>query len=155
VDIMMAPIDGHAKPVAIVQTRARESFPRVSPDGRFLAYVSNESGTQEVYVQPFSGGSGRQQVSRDGGTQPRWRQDSNELYFLGGPEQNQVMVSEIVSAASAIRAAVPRLLFVFHGPLVDYDVTGDGKKFLMAAGDPIAERGTLSAVVNWTKLLSR
>ena len=81
--------------------------PRLSPDGRWLAYTSNEPGRVEVFVQPFAGPGGRSQISTDGGTEPVWSRDGRELFYLNG---DRMMAVEITTAPT-FRAGTPRLLF--------------------------------------------
>ena len=154
-DVMLLPLDGHAPPVAIVKTKGRESSARISRDGRWLAYVSTESGRAEVYVQAFPDGHGRQLVSRDGGSAVRWRGDSQELYFIAGPESKQVMAVALAFDGNQIKPASPRLLFVAHAGVGSYDVTRSGDRFLVLSPDPIAARGTMSVIANWTRLLGK
>ncbi|HUR20884.1 MAG TPA: protein kinase [Vicinamibacterales bacterium] len=155
-DIMLAPIDKSAAPVAVVATKGRENSPRLSPDGRWLAYTSNESGRSQVYVQSWPEGLGRRQVSRDGGTSVRWRGDSKELFFIaGGAAFNQLMAMPVIAPGDTIEPATPQLLFVARGDLSGYDVTKDGQKFLVISPDRVAERGTLSVIAHWAGLLRK
>jgi Tol biopolymer transport system component len=153
-DIAMAPLDHGAAPVILAATRGRESSPRVSPDGKWLAFQSTESGRSEVYVQPLTDPNGRRRVSGDGGVEPRWHPDGKELYFAGGLERNDVRVVDFVSTATTIEPRPARVLFTRQARFVDYDVMRDGK-FLIVVADPVSERGTLSAVTNWRQLLKR
>jgi eukaryotic-like serine/threonine-protein kinase len=107
--------------------------------------------------QPLRDPHGRRQVSRDGVGEPRWRRDGKELYFMGGSDRTQLMAMavDITTAGAKIDPGAPHLLFVRHLRVLDYDITPDGKRFLFASIDPVAERGTLSAVLNWTKLIKR
>ena len=108
----------------------------LSPNQRWLAYVSNESGADEVFIRPLTWPAGATPsvgaavpVSRGGGRSPRWRGDSGELFFqsLGG----QIMAAKI--SATAIGEAAP--LFAAPGALADWDVTADGQRFLLARAD--------------------
>ncbi len=151
-DIMVAPVDRSGPPVAIVASKGRETSPRLSPDGRWLAYASTESGRSQVYVQGWPVAQGRRQISRDGGTSVRWRGDSKELYFVAGPSGDHLMS---VPVGDGMDLAAPQLLFVARGDLSGYDVSQDGQKFLVIAPDRVAERGTLSVVANWAALLRK
>ena len=106
-DVWALPADGDRKPRAVVTTPFSESSPRLSPDGRWLAYTSNEPGRAEVFVQPFAGPGGRSQISTDGGSEPVWSRDGRELFYLNG---DRMMAVEITTAP-AFRAGAPRLLF--------------------------------------------
>ena len=87
-DIWVLPLYGDRKPAPLLATPFSETQAQLSPDGRWLAYASDESGTSEVYVQPFPSSGGKWQISSGGGRQPRWRHDGKELFFLtaGGGE---------------------------------------------------------------------
>ena len=154
-DVMKAPIDRSAPPTALVKTPGSENSVRVSLDGKWITYVSNESGRSEVYVQGLLGQRGRRQVSRDGGRTARWRGDGRELYFVTGPGDNHIMAATITTNPAGIESGPPRLLFVARDPVSFYDVTKDGQRFLVVVPDRVAERGTLSAVSNWGALLKK
>jgi eukaryotic-like serine/threonine-protein kinase len=103
-----------------------------SPDGRWVAYVSNDSGQDEVYVVPFPGPGARVQVSTSGGAQPRWRSDGRELFYLS-PE-TKVMAAEVSPAERSFKVGTVRPLFTLTGlggvPGYLCDVTADGQKFI-------------------------
>src|SRR5262249_10268948 len=82
-DLWVLPLAGERKPAVYLQTPFDETHARFSPDGRFVAYTSNESGRDEVYVQTFPAGGGKWQISTEGGDQAQWRADGRELLFLG------------------------------------------------------------------------
>src|SRR5262249_38940792 len=82
-DLWVLPLFGDRKPFPFLQTPFAESGGRFSPDGKWVAYQSNESGRSEVYVQPFPGPGAKFQISTDGGANPLWRRDGKELFFLG------------------------------------------------------------------------
>jgi serine/threonine-protein kinase len=113
-DTMILPMDGDeasgwkpAKPVAFLNSRFIENFPAFSPDGRWLAYASNESGRPEIYVRPFPGPGGKWQISTDGGTQPTWSRTQHELFY--GALNNRMMVSSYVVDGNSFRAEKSRL----------------------------------------------
>lgn len=86
----------------------------------------------------------------------RWRSDSTELFYVGGPQRTTVMVVPMTIGPSSIEPGPPRQLFPSRrAAIVDFDVKGDGQRFLLVLPDPIAERGTLSAIMNWSQLLTR
>jgi serine/threonine protein kinase len=151
-DIFITPLDGSGPPVPLVHSKARESGGKVSPDGRWLAYVSDESGRPEVYVRPLRDDRSRAQVSRAGGNNIRWRADGRELFYVEGAVR---ILSADVSASSTFEVGAPRLVFTAPGPMVDYDVQADGQRFLVALLDREAEAGTLSAILNWPALLRK
>lgn len=128
----------HATP--LLHGTAHEYYPDISPDGRWIAYVSNESGRNEVYVQPFPGLGSRHQISIDGGTAPAWSRDGRELFYtttttLGGQASVTKMMAVSVKLAPAFVASRPRLLFEGqYGATAivrPYDISLDGQRFLM------------------------
>jgi len=86
-DLWALPLVGDREPIPLVQTAGFEAFGQLSPDGRWLAYTSDVSGREEVYVQAFPTAQGKWQVSTHGGTQPRWRQDSKEMFYVSAQRQ--------------------------------------------------------------------
>jgi eukaryotic-like serine/threonine-protein kinase len=114
-----------------LQTSATLDAPRFSPDGRWLAYVSNESGRREVYVQPYPGPGGRRQISTEGGTEPVWDPNGQELFYRDG---DKMMGVKIITQPT-FSAGKPTVLF--EGYLLsrqaspNYDVSADGQRFLM------------------------
>ena len=142
---------GDRKPQRAVQTPFGDAHGRFSPDGRWIAYASNESGRAEVYVQGFPATGNKWQVSTAGGAQPRWRRDGKELLFLSlAGEAMAVEVS--VSKDRVFQAGTPRKLFqanpvsVFNGRN-QWDVTPDGQRFLINSGGAAPP---ITVVVNWT-----
>jgi Tol biopolymer transport system component len=129
-----------------------EGAPRFSPDGRWLAYVSNESGRHEVYIRLLAGSSGRQPVSNGGGTEPVWARDGRELFYRQG---NTMMAVGLTGRGADLQAGRPQALF--DGSFVkgsidaaNYDVTPDGQRFLMVQSDqPTAGSTTFHALVDW------
>ena len=142
--------DGNWEPRAFLQTRFAERTPRLSPDGRFVAYSSNESGQFEVYVRPFPEGGGRSTVSSNGGQQPRWSDDGKELFYVEG----DAMLAVAVTASPEFSVGPVTHLFA-HPSLTrsfypQYDVSADGQRFLLAA--PVEKEGaepSIRVVQNW------
>jgi Tol biopolymer transport system component len=123
---------GDTTPTLLVPGRSGEGDPRLSPDGRWLAYTSRESGRLEVYVRPFpDAGSARWQVSVEGGASPRWAPDSRELYFLAGDPSRVMAVS--VARGPTFVAGEPRTLFELGTEITPYgwDLATDGRRFVM------------------------
>jgi Tol biopolymer transport system component len=151
------------KPSVYLVSESNETEGRFSPDGHWIAYVSDESGRQEVYVQPFplgAGGAGRVTVSNAGGLRPHWRRDGKELLYLAG-DGHSVMAADVTYAPS-LKIGAPRRLFestgqAFVGRYAPFDVTADGKKFLlsMPAALQNAPQPPLTVVLNWTALLKK
>ena len=148
--------DRKAQP--FLRTPFNESVPRFSPDGRWLTYVSNESGRYEIYVQPYPGPGGKLQISTEGGTEPTWNPNGRELFYRSG---NKMMAVAITTRPS-FTASKPRVLFEGHyvpppGTRPNYDVSPDGQRFLMIkpnqAGD--AAPAQINVVLNWFQELKR
>jgi serine/threonine-protein kinase len=125
--------DGDTTPVPLVTSTFTELHPAVSPNGRWIAYTSNESGTNEIYVRPFPAtGGGRWQVSNGGGSQPRWSPDGRELFFLDGALR---LVAAQVRTAPAFEVTDLKSLFDASGYAVDpfhdsYEVLSGGRGFV-------------------------
>ncbi len=144
---------GPYSPKVFLSTPAVESNPKLSPDSRFVAYTSNESGRSEVYVRPFPSGAGRWQVSLNGGKQPRWRNDGKELFYV---ENDTVMMAVPVSTAGqALTLGQPQQLFEsadlnFRGNgWPQYDVSTDGQRFLTSTPVESDAAPTIHIVENW------
>jgi tRNA A-37 threonylcarbamoyl transferase component Bud32 len=138
--------------VPLLTSPATETGPALSPDGRWLAYVSDESGTPEVYVRPFPDvASARWQVSLNGGTLPVWARSGGELFYING---RQEMTSVEVRPGATFSAGEPRTLFPASGYNVAssanaYDVAPDGRRFLMARPLSGPSETELVLVQNW------
>ncbi|MDD1679965.1 MAG: hypothetical protein LUO93_12375, partial [Methanomicrobiales archaeon] len=161
-DLWVLPLAGERKPIPFLRTEFIERDARFSPDGRWIAYSSDESGNDEVYVRPFvpgaAGGSasgGKWLVSKGGGRVPLWRADGKELYYLNSASFDQMAVA--VTAEKAFQAGVPRRLFVAPQIISQPDVSADGTRFLFAAiGGPGASAQTPFIVVtNWQAALKK
>lgn len=156
-DIWALPLKGGegGKPFPYLQTEFSENQAQFSPDGRWVAYTSNELGRDEVFLQSFPRPGSKRQVSSGGGVQPRWRADGRELYYLA-PDQKLMAVA--VRPGSNLELGTPKVLFQTRLATVGtaapenrqlYDVTPDGKRFLLSllpeqAGPPI------TVILNWT-----
>ena len=130
--VPLTPAGGGAKPYPYLVTEFNELFPQFSPDGKWVAYVSDESGRREVYVQSFPTSGGRWQISSKGGSQPRWRQDGKELFYIS----SELMLMAVeVRGGSTFDAGTERVLFQtridnYSAPN-RYAVGDNGKKFLI------------------------
>lgn len=153
-DLWVLPMEGERKPVPFLQTNFNENQGRFSPDGKWVAYTSDESGRYEVYVRPFPSGSSKWRVSPDGGELPHWRGDGKEIYYL--TPDRKLMAAAVNAGRDGLTVSVPQQLFSTQmhlrpsgAPLVPYDISSDGKKFLMDA--KLADQGesALTVVVNW------
>jgi eukaryotic-like serine/threonine-protein kinase len=148
------PADG--KPFPIVQDAFDEKAPIVSPDGKWLAYQSNESGRAEIYITAFPAGGAKWQVSSNGGTMPKWRRDGKELFFAD-PQDNIVAV-DVNTSGNAVKLGAPHTLFQAVGIQRDFgpfDVTADGKKFLINSGNLKEGTEPLTLVQHWPAELKK
>ena len=151
-DIWVLPREGDASP--FVATAFDERSSMFSPDGRWLAYVSDESGRDEVYVQPYPGPGGKWPISTEGGTEPRWSADGRELFYRLG---DKMMVVEVQSEP-AFTSGRPQL--VFEGPyllgtsVANYDISPDGQRFLMIKVEE-GQQDQINVVLNWFEELKR
>jgi serine/threonine-protein kinase len=159
-DLGMVSMKGEHKTRMILNTPFNELNGEISPDGRWLAYESNESGSVEIYVRPFPDiNTGRWQVSTGGGTRPLWARNGRELFYLTG---NKMMAVPVL-AGSAFMAGAPQMLFQTNllSPFAgrSYDVSPDGRRFLIIkdarATDASAAPSQLVVVLNWMQELRR
>jgi Tol biopolymer transport system component len=155
-DLWMRPLQGTQTEQPFLRTRFTEVGPEFSPDGRWISYVSDESGQYEVYVRPYPGPGGKWQLSTQGGEEGSWSRDGKELFYRNG---NKWMVVA-VSLEPEFRAGTPRQLF--EGPYVNvgglsYDVAPDGRRFLVLqpAGPDAAPVTHLNVVLNWFEEVKR
>jgi serine/threonine protein kinase len=137
-DISMVSMEGERPIIPLLQTEYNEAHPQVSPDGRWLAYCSNESGNVEVYVRPFPDmNAGRWQVSTSGGNSPRWSPDSRELFYLVGETETEAVMVVSVETEPTFKPGTPQILFparyvgAFPANGIPWDIHPDGKRFLM------------------------
>jgi Tol biopolymer transport system component len=154
-DLWLLPLTGDRKPSPFLQTPFDKATPQFSPDGRWVAYVSNESGRDEVYVTPFPKPDGKWQISTEGGVYPRWRRDGQELFY-SAPGGRLIGVA-VSGKGAGIDVGVAKVLFQNDVALgYPYDVSADGQRFLIisnrngqAAPDP------LTIVLNWAAGMKR
>jgi hypothetical protein len=127
-----------------------------SPDGRLVAYVSNESGRDEIYVQTFPDAGGKWQVSNGGGSDPSWRGDGKELYYRS-PDQKLMAVE--IRGGGDFQAGIPQALFVLRVrpgiPRNKYASSADGQKFLVAAPLGRDAMSPTTIVLNWPGTLGK
>jgi Tol biopolymer transport system component/tRNA A-37 threonylcarbamoyl transferase component Bud32 len=155
-DLMVLPLQGSdRKPVPLVNTTFAEAQGSFSPDTRWFAYGSNESGRVEVYVQPFtppgSGATpavGKWQISRDGGRRPKWRPDGKELIFRA---PNGTPMAVDITTSPSFQAGIPKPLFTMPANAGPWDVTADGKRFLAIMPLQAQQNANtpITVVLNW------
>jgi Tol biopolymer transport system component len=141
-DLFTVPLSGEAPPQRLLQTAASENEPALSPDGRLLAYSSDESGRREIYVSRFPEMSGRMAISSGGGGRPLWRRDGRELYFLA--PDNRVMAASMTPSGGS----PPAQLFqaALFGSL--YAPAPDGSRFLIATPAPSTDVVPMELLLN-------
>ena len=153
-DISVVAVDGERTPRPVIRSRFQEHMGSLSPDGRYLAYTSDETGRTEVYVVTFPDVSDKWTISTSGGTAPRWQQDGSELFFL---DASGMLVSVPVMRGKGFDAGVAKPLFELQAVSTDgwtYAVSADGQRIL-AARSTGAATTAITMVVNWTALLNR
>jgi hypothetical protein len=149
--------EAERKIVPILSTPYNELFPALSPDGRWLAYVSNESNRNEVYVRPFPGPASKVLVSQGGGTEPIWSRDGRELFYRGSVTDGLRLIAARVETGAEFRVLSRTALFEdadYEGatPHANYDVMPDGQSFIMVRQGRFTE---VTYLANWPALLAR
>ncbi len=155
-NIWILPLFGDRKPFPFVTNSFIQDDPAFSPDGRWLAYASDDSGRQEIYIAPFPKANGKWQVSAQGGMVPTWRRDGQDLFYLD-PEQ-KMMAVDIHENGDSIEIGSAHVLFQTNPPsLVNrpYDATADGKKFIVLTQSDQTSAVPLTLVTNWPALLRK
>ena len=163
--LWVLPLEGDRKPMPFLRTEFNELDGRFSPDMRWVAYQSDESGNNEIYIRGFSptsgasmDTSGKWQVSVGGGTGPRWRRDGKELYYRA--PDGKVMAVEIM-ARQAFQSGTPKPLFqvpLIPGrtiPISIWDVTSDGSRFLLTTPATESSPSPFTVILNWTAILKK
>jgi Tol biopolymer transport system component/predicted Ser/Thr protein kinase len=154
-DIWVLPLDNPSKPYPWLATPFNERFAKFSPDGRWVAYASDESGRYEIYVAAFPGPGGKRQISTGGGFDARWRADGREIFYAA-PNGKLIAVEVTIKGGTIDVGAVSRLSV----PVIlrdDYawDVSLDGERFLVTAPAEQKSAAPLTLVQNWTALLKK
>jgi Tol biopolymer transport system component len=152
-DVWILPLEGDRTPRPFSQGDFDKVDAKLSPDGKWIAYSSDESGQPQIYVQPFPGGGGKYQISTGGGGNPRWRRDGKELFYIRG--DGKLMAVEVKAGSTFETGAAKPLFdtpvrFVASLLLVDpYAVSRDGQRFLT---NDFAETSAppITVVLNWT-----
>lgn len=147
--IRLLPLDADSAPIPWLETRFRQTNPRFSPDARWIAYESDESGESEIYVALTKGGGEKRRVSPSGGRLPRWRGNGSELTYLA---PDGTMMSVAMAGPRAANAAAVRL-FRFDPPIEMYDVSPDGSRFLASVPVEKVRESPIRVIVNWPALL--
>ncbi|HEX9425806.1 MAG TPA: protein kinase, partial [Pyrinomonadaceae bacterium] len=152
-DIWVLPIDSQQKPYPLFQTQFNESFAQFSPDGRWVAYLSNETGNDELYVARFDNPRERRRISTAGAAQPRWRRDGKELFYLAADKR---LMAVPVKAGDTFETGEAVSLFKADSIVENsYDVSLEGQRFLVNVAERRTESMPFTVVLNWTSDLKR
>jgi Tol biopolymer transport system component len=153
-EIWVLPLVGERQPAPVLQAPFNESQGVFSPDGRWIAYVSDESGRQEVYVQTFPASAAKWRISPDGGAQPRWRRDGREIFYLTADGR---LMAVGLASGTGFEAASPTPLFRTEamnldvaGTAIQYAVASDGQRFLVSSPVEGQKGEPITVVLNWT-----
>jgi hypothetical protein len=146
-DLWVLPLTGDRKPFVVARTPGSDRNGRFSPDGRWIAYQTDETGRNEVVIQPFPGVGGKMQISVDGGTSPQWCRDGRELSYLG--PNNRVMAVPITVNGSSLQPGTPVPLFTAPGP-GGFMAAADGQRFL--AFRSTEDAAPITLLLNWAEL---
>jgi hypothetical protein len=146
---------GNSKPVPFLSTPFREWHGQFSPEGKWVAYTSDESGANEVYVQSFSAGGAKWRVSSRGGDWVRWRRDGREMFYIAA--DRSVMSVAVRAISGSLEFGTPQTLFKIPVALATsgevapytYDVMPDGQRFLATAPIADAVPPTMTVIINW------
>ncbi len=152
-DLWVLPLEGERKPYPLLASEFNEHRARLSPDGRWLAYTSDETSRDEIYVQSFPSLGNKWKVSVNGGTRPVWSRDAKELFYIAA--DRNLMVTA-VKAGARFETGEPKALFATHqSPTRFFDVSPDGRRFLLV--DPLPEAVTppMNLLVNWAAMPRR
>ncbi len=160
-DVWLLSLTRDQEPEPLLETPFDEGQAQFSPDGKWILYTSNESGRAEIYAQTFPTGGGKWQISTDGGSQPKWRRDGKEVFYIA-PDTNLVAV-QLATGGTALEVASPQKLFepnlqptALAGPLGgrnQYLATSDGQRFLVDTLVDDAAPTSISVLLNWTSLI--
>jgi serine/threonine protein kinase len=155
-DLWVLPLSGDRKPYPFVTTPFNEAYAQFSPDVRWVAYYSDESGHYQIYVQRFPGPGYKWQVSNAGGTQPRWNRNGKELFYLAADGKLMSVSVETTTDSQTFKAGPPVELFATHIVEVtpsaqrqQYAVSPDGQRFLMNVPTESASVSPITVVLNW------
>jgi len=158
-DLWVLPMEGsekERKPIPFLQTEFNEIMGQLSPDSHWMAYTSDQSGRREVYVRPFPPAEGQWTISIAGGEQPRWRGDGKELFYVAADgKMMAVPIKAFVGGKPAFEAGSPVALFDAHiaptpvNYVFNYDVTADGRRFMIDTPASSGAPPMLNVVVNW------
>ena len=155
-DIWVLPLFGDRKAFPLLHSPSAEASAAFSPDGRWIAYTTNEGGPLNVFVQPFPAVNHRYQVSKDGGSHAAWQADGKELFYLAA---DQTLMAVPIEATDTVTGKEPRALFQTSAPRFNtgqvYAVTSDGKQFLTNSRPDPPAAAPLTVILNWTSTIRK
>ena len=152
-DIWTLPLPGPGRPSPLLQSPFDKKEVRFSPDGRFLAFISNESGQADVYVMPYPGPGERIRLSSGGARLLQWGRDGKELFYLSADRR---LMSLPIQTSPSLKTGTPVELFKLEGqPWVNFQLSTDGKKFLAVVPQSTAAEQPWTVVLNWTSNVGR
>lgn len=158
-DLWVLPLFGDRKPFPFLQTQYGEREARFSPNGRWIAYTSDETGPRELFVQSFPAGGGKWQISQGGSGPPEWRADGKELFYVNG---DKLMAVDVKTDGDVFEAGTPKSLFEIRGPALPgaggvpaFEASNDGKRFLIAVSVQEHTFTPITVVLNWTADLKK
>ena len=167
-DAWALPLTGDRKPFPILQTPFNEGHPQISPDGKWIAYSSDETGRREIYVQSFPPGAGKWQISSNGGTYPRWRRDGKEVFYMDALNFGKIFSVAINATGSKFEYSAPRPLFDsgyinsgfgHTGNWNTFAVSADGQRFLIPRPESsltgALTNTPITVVLNWVTGLKK
>ncbi len=159
-DVWALPLAGKAEPYPVVRTAADEHYGTLAPDGRWLAYISNETGAYEVYVEAFPATGFKRQVSTQGGFEPYWRRDGKELFYMA--PTRILMAVGVKSTATTVEVSPPQELFATRIKWMEiqavahhYAAAPDGQRFLISSATDNARLVPVTIVLNWFAALRK
>lgn len=157
-ELWILPLTGERRPYRFYPSENRQRHGVFSPDGKWIAYTSNETGDYELYVQPFPATGEKWKVSARGGAQPRWRRDGKEMFYR---TVDGKMMAVPVKTTGGFEAVVPRMLFqstadpLYPNLGIPYSVTADGQRFLINVAADDSRASPITVITNWTAGLKR
>ena len=156
-DLGLLTLEGEREQTLLLGTPFSEQAATFSPDGRWMAYSSDETGRDEVYVRPFPEGDAKTIVSMEGGSEPRWSPDGRTIYYQSLRDGVPMLIAAAVTAGSEFQVGAQTPLFDISefepaAPHANYDVSPDGTRFVMVYQGPLSE---MVFVLNWSEEVRR
>jgi serine/threonine protein kinase len=156
-DLWVLPVSGDKKPFPFLKSSFEEREGQFSPDGKWIAYQSNESGRSEIYVQPFPGPGGKFQISANGGAQPRWNKNGKEIFYVSLDSKMMAAPVKLSPDGQSLETGTPAALFpvrIAGGPLSgifrqQYAVSSDGQRFLVNLAADEGAASPITLIYNW------